>query len=67
MKKELEEKKQKLQEEFEGNKAEAQFFIKSRVDLQNKLKIVETKLETLIDKGTMTAAKIALIGEMLKE
>ncbi len=56
----LEEKKKELMDQFMENKAKAQVFMRQK-------QIAETSLKQLVNKGSMIAAKMAAIIEMLKE
>jgi hypothetical protein len=63
----LQKKKEQLETEFEGSKKEAQFFMNGKQKLIKDIEILDTKLESLVGKGSLIAAKIEAINDMLKE
>ena len=60
LRKALEKKRQELNELFNKNKTQAQVFMKQKL-------IVNEQLHKLVASGSMIAAKMAAIDEMLEE
>lgn len=65
LKKALENKKLELMNEFEADKKQAQFFVKGKEKLIKDVKILDTKIESLISKCSLITAKIEAINDMI--
>ena len=67
LKEALKKRKEELENEFEGHKKEAQFFLKNKAILEKKIQDTNIKLEQLTAKGALIAAKITGLNDMIKE